>query len=143
MQRLTQSPTGRPSPPFPLPPGTGIVVIPPGRTTSTTFDIIVINGSNETIVGSITIEAATVPSGTYGFILAIPIAPSDPGYVPPVGFQLTNPAVYYQVITFNVAISGLITLCFKYPSNVPSIVPTLLYHFEGSAWQDITTSRDR
>ena len=67
---------------------------------------------------------------------------SNTGPTPPVGFQLGDPATYYDLTTTAVY-SGSITLCINYTGiNFTDESSLRLFHFEGGQWVDVTTSLD-
>jgi hypothetical protein len=67
---------------------------------------------------------------------------SDSGPAPPVGFQLGDPATYYEITT-TAAYDGFIVVCIDY-SGVSYSDPELLrlHHYEDGAWVDRTISND-
>jgi hypothetical protein len=95
---------------------------------------------------------ATLPGGStasvgLGFDLVLTagitsVTTAPTGHTPPVGFQLGDPPVYYDVAT-TAAYSGTIELCFTWTEgqfyNESAI---RLFHFESGAWVDVTTTLD-
>ena len=68
-----------------------------------------------------------------------PLVPSSVGYVAlPAGYTALTPAVYYVATTATYA--GTITVCLTYLPLTPGASPPALFHYTGSAWQDVTTS---
>ena len=109
-------------------PGTDVVVQPVDTTTGETPVTItfgeVIQGGETTISGTST-------------------PPVEGGETPP-GFKMsTSTPVYYELSTTAV-FQGTATVCFTYPADVPSEEEAglKLFHYENSAWVDVTTSLD-
>jgi hypothetical protein len=67
----------------------------------------------------------------------VTVAPAGPA--PPTGFGLGSPAVYYNVET-TATFSGLNEICFNYAGIDFGASTPRLFHNEGGAWVDITTS---
>ena len=63
------------------------------------------------------------------------------GPPPPAGFSLGNPATYYEVET-NATFSGPATICFNYSGIHFAHNNPRLFHYQGGAWVDVTTSVD-
>ncbi|MHB8696737.1 MAG: NHL repeat-containing protein, partial [Sulfuricaulis sp.] len=102
----------------------------PGGNTSVGSNVAVTYG-----VGTITYAGVSVSGDTS--VIASPTGPT-----PPAGFQLGSPAIYYNVAT-SATYSGLITECFQYSATTfanPSLAQ--LFHYEGGAWVNVTTSND-
>jgi Concanavalin A-like lectin/glucanases superfamily len=75
---------------------------------------------------------------TQGGTTTLTTSSIDP--VPPTGFELGNPATYYNLSTTAV-FSGAVTVCINYSAISFSDPSTLqLFHYENGAWTDITTS---
>jgi hypothetical protein len=68
------------------------------------------------------------------------LATSNSGPMPPAGFALGIPAVYYNLATTAVFTGG-ISICINYSGIAFASTPDL-FHFEGGAWLDVTTSQD-
>ena len=68
------------------------------------------------------------------------VTSSSSGPLPPAGFQVGNPAVFYDITT-SAAFAGDITVCIGYAGVTFPGTPALL-HFESGAWVDRTTSVD-
>jgi len=68
---------------------------------------------------------------------------SDTGPTPPVGFQLGDPATYYEITT-SASYTGLIDVCISYSDVTYSGPPEALrlYHYEDGQWVDCTTVVD-
>jgi len=67
---------------------------------------------------------------------------SDSGTPPPIGFSLGNPPTYYELNT-TALYAGNVTVCINY-AGIAFAEGTLpqLFHFEGGAWVDRTSSLD-
>jgi hypothetical protein len=94
-------------------------------------------GSNVTVpLGNgvtLTLSSVTSPGET-----TINITTTGPP--PPTGFRLGSPAIDYDVNT-TATFSGSVTVCITYIDAQFSREGSLeLFHFEGSAWQNVTTS---
>lgn len=64
------------------------------------------------------------------------------GTAPTSGFQLGNPPTYYEIST-TATFSGSVTVCINYTGvSVDDEASLRLYHYEGGAWVDVTTSLD-
>jgi hypothetical protein len=67
------------------------------------------------------------------------LATSDTAPALPFGYQLGDPAVFYDLTT-TATYAGSITVCIDYGDASPA--PTALLHYENGAWADVTTSLD-
>ena len=116
------------------------------------------------IYGRIIIAAANAPTPAGGNVVVAPADPttgqtpvtltfdrvSQPGTThvtsspsgppPPAGFQLGAPAVYYEITT-TATYTPSITVCVNY-SGITFSGPPRLFHYQGGAWVDVTTSVD-
>ena len=68
------------------------------------------------------------------------VAIGNSGPPPPSGFTLGSPAISYSLTTTAIY-SGSITLCFNYV-GISFLSGPQLFHFEGGAWTNVTTSVD-
>jgi uncharacterized repeat protein (TIGR03803 family) len=60
----------------------------------------------------------------------------------PDGFQLGDPPTFFDVTT-TATFAGEIEICFSYAGvSVPDPATAVLLHYEGTRWEDVTTSRD-
>ncbi|NJD87251.1 MAG: hypothetical protein FIB05_04415 [Betaproteobacteria bacterium] len=95
---------------------------------------------------------ATLPDGTTSFVALTfsevtttgqtAVTASDQGAPPPTGFKLGVPAVYYDVTT-TATFNGSVTLCFGWTEGqYQNEAAIRLFHYEGGAWVDVTTSVD-
>ena len=67
---------------------------------------------------------------------------STTGASPPDGFMIGNPPVYYEMST-TATFSGTVEVCVYYDdSTFPLEAGVRLFHWEDSAWADVTTSLD-
>jgi hypothetical protein len=81
--------------------------------------------------GNVTTEGATTVSS------------STQGAPPPLGFQLGDPPVYYELAT-TATFSGSITVCFSYnPAAYQNPANLRLFHGVAGAWADVTSSHDQ
>ncbi len=104
------------------PAGTSVTVQPVDSTTGTT---------------PVTLTFASVTHGG-----STTLTTSSSGAPPPSGFQLGTPPTYYELGT-TAAFSGTVTVCISYAGIAVGDESTLrLYHQEGGAWVDVTTSLD-
>ena len=70
------------------------------------------------------------------------VSTSDSGPLPPTGFQLGDPPVYYDIST-TATFTGPVVICFDYDDSAFLIEEGLrLQHQEDSAWVDVTSSLD-
>ena len=60
---------------------------------------------------------------------------------PPPGFSLGDPPLYYELDT-TATFTGPVTVCFSYAGISFGTGSPRLFHYEGGAWVDITTSVD-
>ena len=105
-----------------------------------------------TATGTNVTVAPSVPAGTGPVALTFSsvlvagdttVTVTDPagGPAPPTGFTLGDPPVYYDIST-TASFAGQATICFNYGSiNFGGGTPRL-FHYQGGAWVDITTSLD-
>jgi len=109
--------------PAPTPEGSSVIVTPTDNTTGTS-------------PVTLTFEEITESGGTT-------LVTSESGPTPPSGFQLGDPATYYDITTTS-TYSGLIVICISY-SAVSYYGPKellRLYHYEDGSWSDCTTLVD-
>lgn len=106
---------------------------------TTKVEITAKDGQAGTSMGDITFESVSAKSGSTGSILLIPKQAADAGYVSPTAFALSEPPIYYDVVSVNLKIEGNVTLCLNYPDTIPP-VERRLFHYVDGAWKDITTS---
>ena len=66
---------------------------------------------------------------------------SDTGPTPPAGFSLGTPVVYYEIAT-SATFSGTVTVCVNYSGQFFTEDSLRLFHHNGVAWADETTSLD-
>jgi hypothetical protein len=96
-------------------------------------------GSNVSVspaIGS-TLTFANVTSSGYTTETA-----NSNGPTPPTGFSLGDPATYYDITT-TAAFTGSVTVCIAYdPAKFVDVANLRLFHFENSAWTDVTTTND-
>lgn len=79
-----------------------------------------------------------------GPVIVAPVAADDPGYVPPSGFALTDPPIYFDIST-GAAYEPPVDVCIYYPASaLPGPDHVELLHFEAAqeAWVNTTTSWD-
>jgi hypothetical protein len=70
------------------------------------------------------------------------LSTSDSGPAPPSGFQLGSPATYYELTT-TALFSGAVEVCVNYSGvSFQDESQLRLFHFEGGAWADRTSSVD-
>lgn len=102
------------------PAGVNVQVLPLDSTTG---------GTPATLTfGSVTLAGTTsMTSGTTG-------------PTPPTGFSLGSPPIYYDIST-TATVSGSVNICINYSASNFLVVPPRLFHHEGYAWQDVTTSQ--
>jgi len=62
------------------------------------------------------------------------------GLAPPAGFLVGNPALYFDLATTAV-FSGTVSVCMNYTA-ITFVNSPRLFHYNGSAWVDVTTSVD-
>lgn len=67
---------------------------------------------------------------------------SSDGPPPPAGFAIGSPATYYNVST-TAGYSGPIQVCIDYSALTVDESSLTLLHFDGTTWQDVTTSIDK
>jgi len=106
---------------------------------------------DNTPLGSPTVQPADTTTGTSPVMLSFSdvtqagetsLTSSTAGEPPPTGFQLGSPATYYDLTT-TAEFSGSITVCISYAGvTFSSGAQPQLYHFQGGAWVDVTTSVD-
>ncbi|PYX99084.1 MAG: hypothetical protein DMG63_10030, partial [Acidobacteria bacterium] len=65
---------------------------------------------------------------------------ANTGVMPPIGFLVGSPAQYFDLATTAV-FSGPVSVCINY-SGVSFVNSPRLFHYNGSAWVDVTTSVD-
>ena len=66
---------------------------------------------------------------------------SGTGPVPPTGFSLGTPTVYYEIAT-TATFTGTVTVCIDYDDQFVSEAGLNLFHHDGADWTDVTTSLD-
>jgi probable HAF family extracellular repeat protein len=81
----------------------------------------------------VTLTFATVTQGG-----GTTLATSSTGPSPPAGFNLGDPPTYYELST-NASFSGSIQVCID-STGVTFNGPPTLWHYEGGAWTNVTTS---
>jgi Tol biopolymer transport system component len=70
------------------------------------------------------------------------VTSSSSGPAEPSGFKLGDPAVFYDIST-TATYNGLVSLCFSWSEGQFDIEDNIeLLHYENSAWQIVTTSKD-
>jgi Leucine-rich repeat (LRR) protein len=109
--------------PAPTPEGSSVIVTPTDNTTGTS-------------PVTLTFEYVTESGGTT-------LVTSESGPTPPSGFQLGDPATYYDITT-TATYSGLIEICISYieGSYIGPEELLRLYHYAGGSWVDCTTLVD-
>jgi len=94
-------------------------------------------------------ELTYLPGSTWGpltqdaegfFHGAVSVATTGPAL--PDGFELGDPPTFFDVTT-TATFAGEIEICFSYAGvSVPDPATAFLLHYEGTRWEDVTTSRD-
>ena len=104
--------------------GTNVVVQPTSGagTTPVTISFAEVTGSGETRLQVIDPAATGSPA-------------------PPAGFSLGDPPLYYELQT-TATFTGAVSVCFNYAGISFGTGTPRLFHFEGGAWVDITTTVD-
>ena len=107
--------------------------------TPTTY-VYTASGSNVTVSppgGGTTITFSNISSSGYTSVTT-----SSSGPAPPAGFQLGNPPIYYKITT-TATYTPPVTVCVNYnPAQYSDPSAAQLFHYENSAWVNITTSND-
>jgi probable HAF family extracellular repeat protein len=80
---------------------------------------------------TLTFSNVTQPGGTT-------LTTSASGPVPPVGFDLGDPPMYYELAT-SASFTGPIEVCID-STGISFSGPPTLWHYEGGAWVNVTTS---
>ena len=102
---------------FNTPSGSNIAVSPPGSGTTITFSSVYSPGNTS-------------------------VTTSSSGPAPPAGFQLGNPATYYDIQT-TATYAPPVIVCITYnPAQYSDPSSLRLLHYENSTWVDVTTSND-
>ncbi len=112
------------------------VTIPPAPTpTGTNVNVQPVDVATGSAPAQLTFSTVT-QSGTTS------LATSSTGPMPPTGFNLGDPATYYELTT-TALFSGLITVCIDYSGvNFTEESQLKLFHFENGEWVDRTSSLD-
>ncbi len=113
-------------------------LVPPAETPAGSLVSVTLEDSSNpgTSPVSLTFEEIAESGGTS-------LVTSDLGPTPPGGFQLGNPATYYEITT-TASYSGLIEVCISY-SGVSYTGPPeglRLWHYDDGSWVDCTTLVD-
>ena len=118
--------------------GPNVVTTPSGSGVSVTPVVASSEGTTPSTV-KLTFESVETAGTT---TVAAASTPSDGASQPPATFFVGSPAVYYDVKT-TASFAGSVTLCFSWQEGQFVIESGIkLFHFENSAWQDVTTSLD-
>lgn len=102
-------------------------------------------GTNVSVTPIDTTSGAAPVNVTYGSVTQPGITSlitSGTGAVPPAGFQLGSPAVYYDIST-SATFTGSATVCINYSGiTFSGTQPPQLFHLENGVWVNRTTSVD-
>jgi len=83
-----------------------------------------------------TLVTLTFTNVTQPGVTTLTTGPTGPP--PPIGFQLGNPGIYYNLSTTAI-FTGTVTICINYAGISFTQLPHL-YHYQNGAWTDVTTS---
>jgi VCBS repeat-containing protein len=112
--------------------------VPAGPTETPVGTNVVVRPLDQNRGARVTLVFANVQAPGDTTLTTVP--PTSPP--PPAGFQLGDPAVYYEIST-TANYTGDIQLCFNYTGiSYPDEAALKLLHYEGGAWIDHTTSLD-
>jgi hypothetical protein len=112
-----------------------------GVMASTTLTVVNTPSGTGVSVEPVTATGATPVTVTFssvGTAGTTSVVTSATGPAPPSGFMLGSPATYYDLTT-TAAVSPPISVCIRYAGIAFTGAPQL-FHFEGGAWVDRTTS---
>jgi alpha-tubulin suppressor-like RCC1 family protein len=126
-------------------PGTTTLTVTVNGGVSASTTVTVVNtptGANVSVepadnTGAMPVTVTFASVGTTG---TTSVVTSSAGPPPPSGFQLGSPPVYYDIST-TAGVTAPITVCIRY-AGITFAGPPRLFHFEGGAWVDRTTSVD-
>jgi hypothetical protein len=87
--------------------------------------------------GPVAVTFSTIASAGTTTVSKLTSAPS-----PPAGFRVGRPPIFYDIVT-TATFAGGVTVCIDYSTSMVSNPSRVrLFHYQGGAWVNVTTSND-